>query len=227
MYQTLFLNIERIPYTEALSHMRDAVEIKRNGKCLELLMLLEHDPVLTMGRASVESDILVSDEVLVKKGISIHTVERGGLVTYHGPGQIVAYPVFNLRVMGIGVVDLVWKLEEVLLNALLDFNIKGCRKKGFRGIWTGDDKIASIGVAVRGGISYHGFALNYNPDISCFDLINPCGLNNVRMTSMSVVSGEKVDASILRDSIAFHFSHEFNLELHKGEISDLKRLNLS
>ena len=223
MHRTLLYNIDRIPYKEAHSFMMDTVETKRQSEYPEVLMLLEHEPVLTMGRASEESDILASREDLVHKNISVHKVERGGLVTYHGPGQIIAYPVFNLRAMKIGVVELVNKLEEVVLKTLSDFSISGIRKKDFRGVWTEDDKIASIGVAVRGGISYHGVALNYDPDLSHFELINPCGLNGVQMTSISKISGKKIDLVSLRTSVAHHFKGEFDLDLVESSFNPPSR----
>lgn len=218
MHHTLLYSIDRIPYEEAHSFMMDTVELKRQSEHPEVLMLLEHEPVLTMGRASEESDILASREDLVQKSISVHKVERGGLVTYHGPGQIIAYPIFNLRAMKMGVVELVTKLEEVVLNTLSDFSVNGSRKEGYRGVWHEEDKIASIGVAVRGGISYHGVALNYDPDLSHFDLINPCGLNGVQMTSISKILGNRIDSLSLRKSISNHFIQVFDLDFTESSI---------
>jgi lipoate-protein ligase B len=214
MFPTQFLNIPHLAYRDSLEMMRRLVDQKRRGPLPEVLILLEHEPVLTMGRRAESSDILVPQEVLIREGIAVHKVERGGLITYHGPGQLVAYPIFNLRTLGVTVLDLVNGLEEIVLNTLSDFNIEGKRNAGQRGVWVEREKIASIGVAVQGGISFHGLALNVDPNLAHFDLINPCGLNGVRMTSMGKLLGRPLTTSDLRLVMAGHFARQFNLDLN-------------
>jgi lipoate-protein ligase B len=215
IFSTKLLNLPHLAYIDALELMRRLVDEKRRFPMPEVLILLEHEPVLTMGRRAESSDILAPEEVLAEKGITIHKVERGGLITYHGPGQLVAYPIFNLRTMRLTVSELVYGLEEIILNALSDFDIAAERKQGKRGVWVKGEKIASIGVAVRGGVSFHGLAINYDPNLSHFDLINPCGLNGVRMTSMRKILGRPIFASDLRSVMATHFSRQFKLDLEE------------
>ena len=218
MFSTQFLNLPHLAYLESLELMRRLVDQKRRGPYPEVLILLEHEPVLTMGRRAESSDILVSKEVLIQEGITVHKVERGGLITYHGPGQLVAYPIFNLRTLGVTVLDLVNGLEEIVLNTLSDFNVVGKRNAGQRGVWVEREKIASIGVAVQGGISFHGLALNVDPNLSHFDLINPCGLNGIRMTSMGKILGKPIHTSDLRQVMAGYFARQFNLDLKAGSL---------
>jgi lipoate-protein ligase B len=213
VHLTYLLNIQRLPYHEGRKLMQGLVEVKRRSHQPEVLMMVEHEPVLTLGRRGVDSDVLVSQEVLVKKGITTHRVERGGLTTYHGPGQLVVYPIFDVRAMGMGVRDLVYSLEQVVIDTLAVFGLEACRKAGYPGVWFGADKIASLGLAIRGGISFHGIALNCATDLGNFDLIRPCGLDGVCMTSMEKVLGERIDPNLLRKTMAGHFAGRFNLEL--------------
>jgi lipoate-protein ligase B len=219
------LDIPVLPYLEALTLMRALVEAKRTAGLPQILMLLEHEPVLTMGRRSAPSHIRVSASSLAEKGIAVHHVERGGLVTYHGPGQLVAYPIFDIRVMGLGVIDLVTLLEEVIVKTLADFNITGERKPDYRGVWIGEEKVASIGVAVSHGISFHGLALNYDPELSHFDLITPCGISGVRMTAMARRLGEKIDPVKLRRIMTGHFTDLFRLTFSEWPMEEAFRIS--
>jgi lipoate-protein ligase B len=221
----LLLDIPALPYLDALHLMRALLEAKRTAGLPQILMLLEHEPVLTMGRRSSPSEVRVPASCLAEKGIAVHRIERGGLVTYHGPGQLVAYPIFDIQAMGLGVVDLVTRLEEVILMTLADFNITGERKPDYRGVWVGEEKIASIGIAVSHWISFHGLALNYDPDLSHFDLITPCGINGVRMTSMTRKLGEKIDPARLRRIMAGHFADLFRLAFSEWSLEEARRIS--
>ena len=211
MHPTKLMNLGHVDFLQALSIMRQEVEVKRQGSHPEVLMQLEHEPVLTLGRNGKNSHVLASKSELKRRGISIHRVERGGQVTYHGPGQLVGYTLFDLRQMGIGPSDLVSGLESVIIKTLSEFGISGEQKEGFRGVWVGNDKIASIGIAVRKGISFHGFALNYDPDLAHFELITPCGLNGVRMTSICKILGSSIDEKNLRRLTAQFLKEHFDL----------------
>ena len=224
MFPTKLLNIEQLPYEDGLAIMRGLVDMKHFNGGPEVLILLEHEPVFTMGRQSQTSDILVSSDYLEKKGIAIHRVERGGLITYHGPGQLVAYPIFHLRHMGLGVADMVHRLEEVILKTLSPFGIKGWRREGYRGVWVETDKIASIGIAVRRGITFHGLALNYNTDLAHFDLINPCGLSGVRMTSMAKILGSAIAPAELRRIMSGYFKEVFCLDYSDWSLAEARDL---
>ncbi len=224
MFETRFLDIDHLAYTQALSLMRGLVELKKSSVQPEILMLLEHEPVLTMGRRSQESEILATRECLKDQGISVHRIERGGLITYHGPGQLVAYPIFDLKRMRLGVSELVNGFETAIIHTLADFDIQADRIEGLRGVWVSREKIASIGIAVRRGITYHGLALNYDPDFSHFDMINPCGLEGVKMTSISKITATQTSPVLLRQSLAKHISQLFNLDLHPWSLEQAAAL---
>ena len=213
MYPTRLLNLKYLAYAEALAIMRGLVDIKKGANEPEVLMLLEHEPVFTLGRRSDESEILVSHECLEDRGISVHRIERGGLITYHGPGQLVAYVIFDLSRMRLGVSDLVGGLETVILNTLSDFGIQANRIDGYRGVWVGRQKIASIGIAMRKGITFHGLALNYDPNLEHFEMINPCGLEGVKMTSISKLLETAIEPAQLRKKLAEYIRKQFSLEL--------------
>jgi lipoate-protein ligase B len=224
MFETRFLDIDQLAYARALALMRGLVELKKSSAQPEILILLEHEPVLTMGRRSQESEILATRECLKDQGISVHRIERGGLITYHGPGQMVAYPIFDLKRMRLGVSELVNGLETAIIHTLADFDIQADRIEGLRGVWVSREKIASIGIAVRRGITFHGLALNYDPDFSHFDMINPCGLEGVKMTSISKITATQTNPVLLRRSLAKHLSQLFNLDLHPWSLEQATAL---
>lgn len=212
MREAKILKLRTTPYPDGLDLMRRLAELKRLRPGPQVLMLLEHEPVLTMGRRATESDILAPPELLAREGIAVHRVERGGLITYHGPGQLVAYPVLELAALGLGVGDLVRALERALLATLTDLGVEGNLHEGHPGAWHGDKKLASIGVAVKGGVSLHGLALNLDPNLEHFKLINPCGLTASPMTSVRRLTGREVDAMMATELLAGHLCTEVGLE---------------
>jgi lipoyl(octanoyl) transferase len=175
-----------IPYGDALSLQRRLADDRLAGRqASDLLLLLEHPPVVTLGRGTRATSLPLDPESLRRRGIEVFEVERGGDVTYHGPGQLVGYPIFDLREHR---EDLHWylrQLEEALIVALGDFGIAGERNAGYTGVWTGGRKIASIGVHAKQWVTWHGFALNVSTGLSAFDLIIPCGIPGVVMTSVA------------------------------------------
>ncbi|MFH1134788.1 MAG: lipoyl(octanoyl) transferase LipB [Pseudomonadota bacterium] len=214
------LNLNRLAYPEALALMRGLVEAKRDPALPETLILTEHEPVMTMGRRAEEKDIPAGREALRARGIGLFRIERGGLVTYHGPGQLVAYPIFRLRALNIGVAEMVRSLEDVIILTLADFGLIGRREPEHPGVWIGARKTASIGLAVRRAVTFHGLALNVNPDLSHFGLINPCGLTGTGITSMSEESGSSPDPALIRTRLAVHFSRIFNLEFQPWSLEE-------
>ena len=224
MFETRLLDIDQLAYTEALALMRGLVELKKGSAQPEILMLLEHEPVLTMGRRSDACEIRVSQTYLEAQGIGVHRIERGGLITYHGPGQLVAYVIFDLKRMRLGVSELVQALEAVILDTLSDFGIRANRIEGYRGVWVGNEKIASIGIAVRRSITFHGLALNYNPNLLHFEMIRPCGLEGVKMTSMSKILQAQINPRQLRNAMARRFSDHFNLEFSSWSLKQAQAL---
>jgi len=175
----------RMAYGEALALQRD-VAARRIAGTLDhdVLLLVEHPPVITLGRGFQPRNLPIQRDAPARRGIEVHEIDRGGDVTFHGPGQLVGYPIFDL---GGHRRDLHWflrQMEEALITALAGFGIPGERAAGYTGVWTRGRKIASIGIHVRQWVTWHGFALNVTTDLSYFDLIVPCGIPDVTMTSM-------------------------------------------
>jgi lipoyl(octanoyl) transferase len=203
----------RMPYAEALELQRQIARDRISGAIpQDILLLMEHPPVVTLGRASKEKNLIASPEFLQSKGVELFEVERGGDVTFHGPGQLVGYPIIDLKRHR---EDLHWylrKIEEALINTLADFAIPGERNTAYTGVWTRGRKIASIGVHAREWVTWHGFALNVTTDLSYFDLIVPCGINGVVMTSIARELGlEQVSIQDVRDRVSAKFAEAFDL----------------
>jgi lipoyl(octanoyl) transferase len=191
------LHLGRVDYTTGLDLQKQLVEARHENRIGNTLLLLEHPPVLTLGRNSDRSNILATDEFLAYRGVEVHEINRGGDVTYHGPGQLVGYPVLDLRsfTLGgrrIGAVDYVRLLEEVLIRSLGDFAVPAQRISGRTGVWTiaggsvQERKVAAIGVHISRGITSHGFALNVTTELRDFELIVPCGISDRAVTSLEL-----------------------------------------
>jgi len=184
--ELLVLNLGERSYAEVLAFQRDAAVRRITGEMdQDLLVLVEHPPVVTLGRRKAANKLPVSEDFLRSRGIELFEVERGGGVTFHGPGQLVGYPIFDLQRHKL---DLHWYLrqvEEALIRTLAAYDIPAERNAGFTGVWTGGRKIASIGVHARNWVTWHGFALNVTTDLSYFNIMTPCGIDGVVMTSMS------------------------------------------
>ncbi len=195
------IDIDLIDYQRSWDFQREFVATKVKSDIPDILMLLEHNPVITLGRRGNRNHIVASREILAAEGIPIYHVERGGEVTYHGPGQIVGYPILNLRNWRRDVSRYIFNLEEVLIRALGDFGIEGTRNRLNRGVWVGDSKIGSIGVAIRRWVTYHGFSLNVSPNMTHYDFITPCGLEGIEVTSMRGLLGKEPDHRRVGDSI--------------------------
>ena len=191
--------------------MRLAADI-REGVQPNTMLLLEHSPVYTRGRLSKPEHIMLPPEELEKRGIAVYEADRGGQVTFHGPGQLVAYPVVDLRDWG-GPVKYVRTLEQVIIATLADLGINGGTIEGITGVWAGDAKIGAIGVKISRGVAYHGFAINVNTDLTYFDYIVPCGIYDRPVTSMAQVLGEPVDMEAVRYSLAYRFGRAMGFKM--------------
>jgi lipoate-protein ligase B len=191
------------------------------GELPDLLLILEHPHVITLGRRGNRIHLKVSPEILEAMKIPIFHVERGGNITYHGPGQMVAYPILDLKDYGYRLIQYVDQLEEVILRALRDFGIEGEKDASNRGIWAKGNKIASIGVTIKQWVSFHGFALNYETDLKYFDLINPCGLVGEKMTSMAKILGKGISRKELAERIILHFKEVFQKEWEEKDLEGL------
>jgi lipoyl(octanoyl) transferase len=230
MPQLLVSDLGTMPYGDALALQRAVARARIAGEIGEdLLLLVEHPPVVTLGRSSKERHLLASPQLLAARGVELFEVERGGDVTFHGPGQLVGYPIIDLKRHK---QDLHWYLrqvEEALIRAVAPFGIVGERSAGYTGVWTQGRKLASIGVHARDWVTWHGFALNVTTDLSYFDLIVPCGIAAVQMTSAGrelSTAAEEHEAleQNVRDSVATAFGDVFSLELATLEASDLLRV---
>jgi len=203
----------RVPYAEALELQRSIARDRISGAISQdVLLLMEHPPVITLGRSSKEKNLTASPEFLQSRGVELFEVERGGDVTFHGPGQLVGYPIIDLKRHR---QDLHWYLrsiEQALINSLADYGIPGERNTAYTGVWTHGKKIASIGVHARDWVTWHGFALNVTTELSYFNLIVPCGIDGVVMTSIARELGvEQVSARDVTERVTAKFAEAFDL----------------
>ena len=195
-----------IEYGRALALQEACVEQRRGGDGRDTLLLLEHPPVYTLGRGADERFVLNPGQVPVQR------VSRGGQVTFHGPGQLVGYPILALSGRRRDVHAYIRHLEDVLIHTLASYGLSARRREGLTGVWCGENKIASIGVGIRRWVTFHGFALNVDPDLSYFDRIVPCGLADVRMTSMARALGRPIPVQTVKSRLAEIFAATFGYQ---------------
>jgi lipoyl(octanoyl) transferase len=205
----------RVGYSDALELQRRLVEERRAERIDDVLLLLEHPEVLTLGVRGDggRSHIVATSDALALRGIEVHEAGRGGDITYHGPGQIVGYPILDLRPDRCDVHRYVRDLEEVLIRTARDYGIAAGRVSGLTGIWVGREKLAAIGVRISRWITSHGFALNVTTDLANFDLIVPCGIADRGVTSLAAVLGRSVGLAEVDDRLAAHFGEVFDRTL--------------
>jgi lipoate-protein ligase B len=189
-----------------------------DGEKPNTLLLLEHPPVFTRGRLSRPEHVLLKPDELARRGISVYETDRGGQVTFHGPGQLVGYPVVDLRQWA-GPIKYVRTLEQVILGTLADFGMSAGVVEGITGVWADDAKIAAIGVKISRGIAYHGFAINVNTDLAYFDYIVPCGITGRPMTSMAQLLGKPIDLEMVQYSLAYQFGEAMGFRMVEGDES--------
>jgi lipoate-protein ligase B len=204
-------------YVEVWELQRKLVGLRASGQIPDTLILVEHPHVFTVGKA-------VLGEIPTKiGGVPVIRIERGGQWTYHGPGQLVGYPIIDLNARGRDVHNFVWNIEETLIRALNEFEIKSGRREGKdkTGVWIGENKIASIGAAIRSWITFHGFALNVNTDMNYFAMIEPCGMPGSTMTSMTMLLNENVDFNKVKSTVLHKFEDLFQLDLKDRACEEL------
>ena len=195
-----------VPYDEGLALQEDLRERRRAGEIGDLLLVLEHPPVYTLGKRTQPADLPLGEDAYRARGIDVLPTDRGGRVTYHGPGQLVAYPIMAVE----RVADFVHTMEEAIVASLADEGIAAeVRETPLTGVWTGGAKIASIGVRVSGGVSTHGLAVNVDNDLEPFGWIVPCGIDSVRMTSVSLETGRAGSLPCFRRRLAYRFAGAF------------------
>ncbi|MGD8881134.1 MAG: lipoyl(octanoyl) transferase LipB [Desulfobacterales bacterium] len=221
----LSVDFGRIDYRDAWELQGNLI-MARKARILpdDIVLFLEHPAVFTLGRRGGRECMLVSDEFLEKAGVQVIQVERGGNITFHGPGQLVVYPIVDLQTARIKVVDFVTGLEEVMLRTAENWGIAAERNAANRGIWVGPHKMGSIGIAVRRGISFHGLALNVHTDLTPFSWIQPCGLQNVAMTTMQQETASKLSLQQVCTVLKKQFETVFGIKFVKREWVELSSI---
>lgn len=219
------LQLGTLNYAAGLQIQKRLIELRKDGRIGDVLLLLEHAPVITLGRNAKQNNIIASPETLVQRGVEVFECDRGGDVTFHGPGQLVGYPIFDLRGLpssdgkrnSMGAIEYVRNLEEVLIRTCVDFGIPGKRICGLTGVWTmpeqREGKVAAIGVHISRSVTSHGFALNVNTDLSYFDLIIPCGITAKPVTSMAKELGRETSFPDVMQSVSRNFGFVFHSQM--------------
>ena len=201
-----------IGYDEALALQKDFVEERRVGKVPDLLLLLEHPPVITLGVRSeiARANVVATDERLADLGIVVHETGRGGDVTYHGPGQVVGYPILDLRPDRCDVHKYVRDLDDVMIRVCADYGVQAGRITGLTGAWVGAEKIGAIGIRISRWITSHGFAFNVSTNLDHFKLIVPCGIADHGVTSLEKLTGRSISLPEVEDAIVRRFAEVFD-----------------
>jgi lipoyl(octanoyl) transferase len=219
------LQLGAVDYATALKLQETLVNLRKQGRIADTLLLLEHTPVITMGRNAKMQNIIASPELLADRGVEVFEINRGGDVTFHGPGQLVGYPIVDLRGYSprLGAVEFVRKLEETLIRTSAEFGIAAQRIKGLTGVWTAAEeprKLAAIGVHISRGVTSHGFALNVTTDLEQFQYIIPCGINDKQVTSMEqeiggqvTTSGKRLEMQSISEVLTRQFGNVFGTQI--------------
>jgi len=217
-----FVQLGRMSYEDALELQGDIAEARRDNRIEDTLLLLEHPPVITIGRSGNSKNILASRETLEREGIRLYTVDRGGDVTYHGPGQLIGYPIINLANHGKDIHSYVYRIEESIAGLLKrEYTVETEIVQGHVGVWYRTEKITAIGVTVRSWITTHGFALNVNPDMNHFAMIHPCGIRDKGVTSLSKILDRKVTVDEVAKKYPKYFGETFGVEMNEIALEEL------
>ena len=203
-------------YLRAWDVQKALVQKVVDGVEPDTLLVLQHPHTYTIGRRGRREDVLLSDGELGRLGASVYDVDRGGEATYHGPGQLVAYPIVNIRPFG-GPVKFVRTLEQVMIDTLADYGIGASAKEGCTGVWAGEDKIGAIGLKVSRGVASHGLSLNVNPDLGYYRHVIPCGSPDITVTSMEKLLGQPIDMDAVAYTLQYHFGRLLKLKMIEVE----------
>ena len=213
---------EPVEYGDAYNIQKRLWAQKVKGQTVDFLLLLEHPPTFTIGKSGKLENLFRSKEELAKEGFSLFFTDRGGDITYHGPGQLVAYPIIDLKNRGKDIHRYIHDLQEVVIRTLADLSIEVQRDEKNVGVWVGDDKIAAIGVSIRRWITRHGLALNVNPTLEHFSLIRPCGILDKGVTSISKVLSRDVAREVVIRGLVNHFSDVFDADIQWAPANPLR-----
>ncbi len=209
----LFCRLGTVDYAAAHRLQKELQAKRIAGEVPDTVLLLEHPPVLTMGRSAKEQHIVAQPELLDARGIAVHEVGRGGDVTYHGPGQLVAYPIIDLKPDRRDVRKYMWSLEETMIRTCVEFGLSATRIEGLNGAWIGDRKVGAGGVRISRWVTMHGLALNANSDLTHYDLIVPCGIQDKAVTSISAELGRTIGVDDVAAPLARHFAELYDAEV--------------
>lgn len=220
----LLIELPIMEYAEARDLQQDVVAAKAEKRIeSDVVLCLEHPRVFTIGRRGGRENLRVAADFLGREGVPVVEVERGGDITYHGPGQLILYPIVHLEKAGLGIGDFITSLEDVMLEAASDLGVFAERNSLNRGIWIGDNKLGSIGICVRRGIAFHGLSLNVNVALEPFDWINPCGLQGIAVTSIERELSREVPMERARESMRQGVEKVFGVKLIEIGLPELRR----
>lgn len=210
--KSYLIDLGRMNYRDAHNFQLECVRYRLNEaeKRPDIFLLVEHPPVFTLGKRGGRGSLTVPEQFITSRGVDIVQTERGGDITYHGPGQLVVYPIVHLRDAGLSVKSYVDLLEELMIGIAADFQVTAARDQRNRGIWVGDNKIGSIGIRIRRGVTFHGMALNVSLDFEHFSWIQPCGLNGVGVTSIEREAGKAIDFKLAKQHAVQQLSMLFD-----------------
>lgn len=215
----------QVEYPAGLRLQKELLHLRQQNKVGDILLLLEHPPVLTLGKNADDSHILYAPAFLEAQGIKVYKADRGGDVTYHGPGQIVGYPIIHLRENGLSVRKYVWLLEQVFIDLLdQEYSLAAYRDPDYPGVWLNKEKITAIGCAVKKWVTLHGFAFNVNTNLEHFKVINPCGIMDRGVTSLQKIFGCPVELEAVKQLIIKHFCRCFGKEAKMITEQELQKL---
>lgn len=226
---------KEVPYTKAFELQQDLLKMRTAGIIEDTLLLLEHKKVITIGNSGNTNNILVPRKYLEEKGFQVEHINRGGDVTYHGPGQLVGYFIFDIHNYGKGVKDFFFLLEEIFVHLMREsYGVEAHREKEYPGVWVGEEKLTALGCAIKRGISMHGFGYNVNTDLEDFNVITPCGIIGKGVTSLSKIMGEEQDMESAKKNLIMAieevFKISFKIEAEEkmlGEVDKWKKENLN
>lgn len=224
MNELIVVDIGRTKYSEAWDLQKEIFAARLDNRIGDVLLLTEHNHVYTLGKAADDNHLLAGEEELRRKGIDVHWIDRGGDVTYHGPGQIVGYPILDLNRYYTDIHRYLRDIEEVIIRTLKEYTIVAERDKEFTGVWVKDEKIAAIGVKVSRWITMHGFALNVNTDVGYFDRIIPCGIFHKGVVSLQQCVARPIPLLDVQHHLVHHFSHVFNVRIKQISREELELL---
>lgn len=224
-YKRLFkVDLGRTDYLQAWELQKKLVALRRQSRAPDMLLITEHEPVITMGRGTDRSNLLATEEQLKRKGVRLYEIERGGDITFHGPGQTVLYPIVDLTCRGKDLHKYLRDLENWLIASLREMGLRAGTKNGLTGVWVDDCKVAAIGVAVSRWVTYHGAALNVNTDLDYFRLINPCGITAYPVGSLRKLLAREIDMGEVNEVLSQNFASMFYYEME--QFNDIKSILL-